>query len=134
MPYYLGFIPGSKKNAYQKSADDGGGNASGGSLESSRENTEESILVDGIPNAFGDDIDLLVLNGDISDHSSSVQNISMIYQIASGITEGRRPCIYSRGNHDMRGAFAEHLAEEVVQGVHYNTISCHLVHLRIAYA
>lgn len=61
-------------------------------------------------NRFGDKIDLLVLNGDISDHSSSVANISMIYQIASGITEGRRPCVYSRGNHDMRGAFAEHLA------------------------
>ena len=60
---------------------------------------------------FGDNVDLLVLNGDISDHSSSVANISMIYQIASGITEGQAPCVYSRGNHDMRGAFAEHLAE-----------------------
>ena len=61
--------------------------------------------------AFGEDTDLLVLNGDISDHSSSVENISMIYRIASGITEGAKPCVYARGNHDMRGAFAEHLAE-----------------------
>ncbi len=61
--------------------------------------------------AFGEETDLLVLNGDISDHSSSVENISMIYRIASGITGGTRPCVYSRGNHDMRGAFAEHLAE-----------------------
>lgn len=61
--------------------------------------------------AFGDDTDLLILNGDISDHSSSVENISMIYKIASGITEGCKPCVYSRGNHDMRGAFAEHLAQ-----------------------
>ncbi len=61
--------------------------------------------------AFNEEVDLLVLNGDISDHSSSVENISMIYKIASGITGGTRPCVYSRGNHDMRGAFAEHLAE-----------------------
>ena len=61
--------------------------------------------------AFGEETDLLVLNGDISDHSSSVENISMIYRIASGITGGTRPCVYSRGNHDMRGAFAEHLAD-----------------------
>lgn len=61
--------------------------------------------------AFGEETDLLVLNGDISDHSSSVENISMIYRIASGITGGTRPCVYSRGNHDMRGAFAERLAE-----------------------
>ena len=70
---------------------------------------DESIAA--AKNAFGNETDLLVLNGDISDHSSSVQNISMIYGIASGITKGSRPCVYSRGNHDMRGAFAEHLAE-----------------------
>ena len=41
--------------------------------------------------AFGEETDLLVLNGDISNHSSSVENISMIYRIASGITGGTRP-------------------------------------------
>ncbi len=61
--------------------------------------------------ACGKEIDLLILNGDISDHSSSVENISMIYKIASNITEGSLPCVFSRGNHDMRGAFAEHLSE-----------------------
>jgi Icc-related predicted phosphoesterase len=61
--------------------------------------------------ASGNDLDLLILNGDIADHSGGVENISMIYKIASNITEGSLPCVFSRGNHDMRGAFAEHLAE-----------------------
>ena len=43
--------------------------------------------------ACGKEIDLLILNGDISDHSSSVENISMIYKIASNITEGSLPCV-----------------------------------------
>ena len=60
---------------------------------------------------FGKDIDLLVLNGDIANHSGNFENICMLYQIASGITEGKKPCIFSRGNHDMRGAMAEKLAD-----------------------
>lgn len=61
--------------------------------------------------SFKEGPDLLILNGDIANHSGSFENISMIYKIASGITEGRVPVIFSRGNHDMRGAMAEQLAE-----------------------
>ncbi len=78
-------------------------------ISDSHGRVEQSIAA--AKNAFDGETDLLVLNGDISNHSSSVENISMIYKIASGITEGTKPCVYSRGNHDMRGAFAEHLAE-----------------------
>lgn len=78
-------------------------------ISDSHGKVEESVAA--AKAAFGEDIDLLVLNGDISDHSSSVKNISMIYHIASAITGGTIPCVFSRGNHDMRGAFAEHLAE-----------------------
>jgi hypothetical protein len=60
---------------------------------------------------FGDDLDLLILNGDIADHSGSVENISIAYRIASLVTGGTLPCIFSRGNHDLRGACAENLAE-----------------------
>jgi hypothetical protein len=58
---------------------------------------------------FGDDLDLLVLNGDIPNHGGAVQNFFAICKIASGITKGGVPCICSRGNHDDRGLFAEEM-------------------------
>lgn len=57
------------------------------------------------------DIDLLILNGDIADSSESVKAITTMYRIASAVTGGEIPCVISRGNHDLRGAAAEHLAE-----------------------
>lgn len=60
--------------------------------------------------AYGD-IDFLILNGDIPDHSGSVENCLNIYRITSAITGGRIPTVFSRGNHDMRGIHAEQFAE-----------------------
>lgn len=60
---------------------------------------------------FGDDIDLLVLNGDIPDHSGDVDNFDLIYRLCSAITGGKRPCVFSRGNHDTRGKYAENIAD-----------------------
>ena len=60
---------------------------------------------------YKDGLDLLILNGDIASFNASVEDICVAYKIASGITEGQCPCIFSRGNHDLRGSFAEHLAE-----------------------
>ena len=51
--------------------------------------------------------DLLVLNGDVIDHSGDVKNFTAIYEIVSGITGGEIPVIFSRGNHDTRGVYAE---------------------------
>lgn len=59
---------------------------------------------------YGDEIDLLILNGDIAGTSETVKEINVSYKIASGITEGTIPCIMSRGNHDLRGRCAETLA------------------------
>ena len=56
-------------------------------------------------------IDLLVLNGDIIDHSGRVENFDAIHTIAAEISGGRIPVICSRGNHDLRGACAEKLAD-----------------------
>lgn len=56
---------------------------------------------------FGDDIDLLVLNGDIPNHSGDVKNFNAICEIASGVTGGRCPAVFARGNHDTRGIHAE---------------------------
>ena len=56
---------------------------------------------------FGDDLDLLVLNGDIPNHSGKVQNFNAICEIASGVTRGQCPVVFARGNHDTRGIHAE---------------------------
>lgn len=60
---------------------------------------------------FGGDIDLLILNGDIADHSGSVENLLVMYHLASRLTGGTVPCVFSRGNHDLRGACAEQLEQ-----------------------
>ena len=59
--------------------------------------------------AFGD-IDMLIMNGDIPDHCGDLENCKSIYLIADGITKGEIPIIFSRGNHDMRGIYAEEFA------------------------
>lgn len=60
--------------------------------------------------AFGD-IDLLILNGDVIDHSGDPSKFENIYIICSELTGGTKPVIFSRGNHDMRGVFAEKFAD-----------------------
>ena len=55
--------------------------------------------------------DLLVLNGDIPNHSGDIKYFSAIHCIAGQITEGKYPVIFSRGNHDMRGIYAENIAD-----------------------
>lgn len=56
-------------------------------------------------------LDLLILNGDIPNHSGDVSYFDTIYEIASQITHGSIPVIFSRGNHDTRGIYAEKLAD-----------------------
>lgn len=56
---------------------------------------------------FGDDIDLLILNGDIPNHSGDIENFNAICEIAAGVTGGHCPCVFARGNHDTRGIHAE---------------------------
>ena len=60
--------------------------------------------------AFGD-IDFLILNGDVIEDSSNPANFMNIYEISSRLTKGEKPVIFSRGNHDLRGNFAEKFAE-----------------------
>ncbi len=60
---------------------------------------------------YAGDFNLLVMNGDIANHSGSVENIESAYLISSGITGGNKPCVFSRGNHDLRGNCAELLGE-----------------------
>jgi len=58
----------------------------------------------------GKEIDLLILNGDISSTSNTFDDMILCYKIASEVTKGEIPCIISRGNHDLRGFEAEKLA------------------------
>ena len=57
------------------------------------------------------EIDFLILNGDVPEDSDNIKNFDTIYEIISRITKGEIPTIFSRGNHDTRGIFAENIAE-----------------------
>lgn len=60
---------------------------------------------------FGRDLDFLILNGDISSSSDSEKDLMLTYEIAYEITKGEIPCVISRGNHDLRGKYAERLQD-----------------------
>lgn len=60
--------------------------------------------------AYGE-VDFLILNGDDIDHSGDPSKFEVIYQICDGIVGGTKPVIFSRGNHDLRGDFAESFAD-----------------------
>lgn len=59
------------------------------------------------------DIDFLILNGDIPDHSGTPENIITVYEIAGEITKGNIPVVFARGNHDMRGIYADRFCDLV---------------------
>lgn len=56
-------------------------------------------------------IDLLILNGDILDHSGDPSKFLNVYEICAKICQGSHPAVFSRGNHDLRGTYAEKLAD-----------------------
>lgn len=58
---------------------------------------------------FKDDLDLLIMNGDVSSSSMCLEDIMVTYDIASELAHGEIPCIVTRGNHDLRGVYAEKL-------------------------
>ena len=60
--------------------------------------------------AFGE-IDFLILNGDVINHSGDPSKFDNIYEICAQLTGGEKPTVFSRGNHDMRGNFAEKFAD-----------------------
>ena len=62
---------------------------------------------------FGDALDLLVMNGDIPAESKTEQDILSVFDMIGGITNGTRPVIYVRGNHDTRGRYAEEFTDYI---------------------
>ncbi len=71
----------------------------------------ESVLPVKTGSYFGENLDVLILNGDIADHSGDAELFKNIYKIAGEITKGEIPCVFSRGNHDLRGSCAEILCD-----------------------
>lgn len=59
------------------------------------------------------EIDFLVLAGDIPNDSGNVENFNTIYEIAGKVTGGRKPIVYAKGNHDLRGIYAEKMEDYV---------------------
>ena len=57
------------------------------------------------------EMDFLVVNGDIHDNSETPELLMLVHKLASEVTGGEIPVVYSRGNHDLRGAWAERQAE-----------------------
>lgn len=58
---------------------------------------------------FGEDLDLLILNGDISSSTQTASESLLPLKIAAMLTKGEKPCIITRGNHDLRGKYAERI-------------------------
>jgi predicted MPP superfamily phosphohydrolase len=55
------------------------------------------------------DFDLLILNGDIAENAGTADCLEKACLLAGKISKGKIPVIYARGNHELRGAFAEEL-------------------------
>lgn len=56
---------------------------------------------------FGE-MDFLILNGDLISYCNDAEDLHGIFRMIDAITKGGIPVVYARGNHDLRGRFAEH--------------------------
>ena len=57
--------------------------------------------------------DLLILNGDLIDKAIKFEQMEYPCILAGRMTNGRIPVIYARGNHELRGEFAENVQDYV---------------------
>lgn len=55
---------------------------------------------------FGDTLDVLILNGDITE-CNKIEDFEQMLCLAGQITHGSLPILFTRGNHDTRGTLAE---------------------------
>ena len=61
----------------------------------------------GIAAASSFDMDFLIVNGDIHNDSVTLEKMLSDHLMAGAVTRGEIPAVFSRGNHDLRGAWAE---------------------------
>ena len=59
---------------------------------------------------FGDDLDLLIVNGDIAEVETEEDFFEVLIFLGE-ISVGKTPIIFSRGNHDTRGRLAERFTD-----------------------
>ena len=59
---------------------------------------------------FGDELDLLVVNGDIGE-VETIENYEEVLRFVGNISRGSIPVIFTRGNHDTRGKLAERFTD-----------------------
>ena len=52
-------------------------------------------------------MDFLIVNGDIHNDSATLEQMLSDHILAGNITRGGIPAVFSRGNHDLRGSWAE---------------------------
>ncbi len=62
---------------------------------------------------FGDDLDLLIMNGDVPTACQTHEDIRSIFDITSAVTHGGIPVVFARGNHDYRGQYALDLPQYI---------------------
>lgn len=60
-----------------------------------------------------DDTDFIVLLGDIVSMVETEKDVQLTNELAFGITKGEIPVIYARGNHEIKGEYAEELHKYV---------------------
>ena len=58
---------------------------------------------------FEDDLDFLIMAGDIMNHIEDASDAEVILQLAYEVTQGEKPVIYARGNHEVKGTYADQL-------------------------
>lgn len=62
--------------------------------------------------SFGD-FDFLIFNGDVPNSSDTIRSLMTVYRINNALTGGTKPLLFTRGNHDLRGRYAEDYAQFV---------------------
>ncbi len=62
--------------------------------------------------AFGD-FDFLIFNGDVPEYSETMRSLMTVFRINDVLTGGTKPLLFTRGNHELRGKYAEDYAQYV---------------------
>lgn len=61
---------------------------------------------------FGD-FDFLIFNGDVPNHCDAMRCLMTVFRINDALTGGTKPLLFTRGNHELRGRYAEEYAQFV---------------------
>ena len=61
--------------------------------------------------SVGEELDFVIMNGDIFSSSQKKEFYTLIHKIAGEITYGEIPVVHARGNHDTRGKAADLFAD-----------------------